>query len=154
MSKTGYPVNTRRLFYACKTSVNLIEVATLYRRLIVVGKTSCVYRVFRFTHYLQTSRANNSRILMIKNANFSGYCFYMNTNVWVDFQICISVPLIGVHKNFTVFTGKHLWQSLFINKVEHLFKNAPGGCFSNLNCWTLFGSEMEMVDHEPLFFSH
>ena len=30
---------------------------------------------------------------MIKNANFSGYCFYMNTNIWVDFQICISVPL-------------------------------------------------------------
>ena len=30
---------------------------------------------------LQTSRANNSRILRIKNAKFSGYCFYMNTNI-------------------------------------------------------------------------
>ena len=28
-----------------------------------------------------TSRANNSRILRIKNPTFSGYCFYMNTNI-------------------------------------------------------------------------
>ena len=39
------------------------------------------------------SRANNSRILRIKNAKFSEYCFYMNTNIQGDFQICISVPL-------------------------------------------------------------
>ena len=32
------------------------------------------------------------RILRIKNAKFSGYCFYMNTNIKRDFQICISVP--------------------------------------------------------------
>ena len=55
----------------------------------------------------------------------------------------LSVASIGVHKNFAIFTGKHLWQNLFINKVEHLFKNAPGGCFSNLNCWTLFGSKLK-----------
>ena len=36
---------------------------------------------------------NNSRILIIKNAKPSGYYFYMNLNVWGDFQICISVPL-------------------------------------------------------------
>ena len=30
---------------------------------------------------------------MIKNAKFSGYYFYMNTNIYGDFQICISVPL-------------------------------------------------------------
>ena len=34
-----------------------------------------------------------SRILTIKNAKLSGYHFYMNLNVWGDFQICISVPL-------------------------------------------------------------
>ena len=34
-----------------------------------------------FVRNLQTSRANNSRILMIKNAKFSGYCFYMNANI-------------------------------------------------------------------------
>ena len=39
------------------------------------------------------SRANTSRILRIKNVKFSGYCFYMNTNMLRDFKICISVPL-------------------------------------------------------------
>ena len=37
---------------------------------------------------------NNSRILTIKNAKFSGYFVYVNLNIWEDFQICISVPLI------------------------------------------------------------
>ena len=36
---------------------------------------------------------NFSRILRIKNVKFLGYCFCMNTNIWGDFQICISVPL-------------------------------------------------------------
>ena len=36
---------------------------------------------------------NNLRILRIQNAKFPGYHFYMNTNIWSDFQICISVPL-------------------------------------------------------------
>ena len=42
---------------------------------------------------MQTSRINNSRIFRIKNANSSGYCFCMSTNILGDFQICISVPL-------------------------------------------------------------
>ena len=46
-----------------------------------------------FLRNLQTSRANNSRILSIKNAKFSGYCFYMSTNIYGNFEICISVPL-------------------------------------------------------------
>ena len=36
---------------------------------------------------------NNFRILSIKNAKFSKYHFYMNTNISRDLQICISVPL-------------------------------------------------------------
>ena len=51
------------------------------------------YKLAYFLRNLQTSRANNSRILTIKNAKFSGYCFYINTNLLGDFQICISVPL-------------------------------------------------------------
>ena len=43
-------------------------------------------------NHLQTLRVNNSRILRIKDVKFSGYCIYLNTNIWVDFQICISVP--------------------------------------------------------------
>ena len=42
---------------------------------------------------MQTLQVNNSRILGIKNAKFSGYHFYLKTNIWVDFKICISVPL-------------------------------------------------------------
>ena len=37
---------------------------------------------------VQTLRVNNSKILRIQNAKFSGYCFYMNTKKWRDFQIC------------------------------------------------------------------
>ena len=49
--------------------------------------------VVYFLGKIQTSRANNSRTLRIQNAKFSEYCVYMNTNIWRDFQICISVPL-------------------------------------------------------------
>ena len=46
-----------------------------------------------FLSILQISRADNSRVLWIKNAKYSGYCFYMSTSLYGDFQICISVPL-------------------------------------------------------------
>ena len=36
---------------------------------------------------------NNSRTSNSKNAKFSGYYFYVNTDIEGDFQICISVPL-------------------------------------------------------------
>ena len=42
-------------------------------------------KISLFFKKLQTSRANNLRILWIKNVNFSGYCFYMNTNIQEDF---------------------------------------------------------------------
>ena len=45
-----------------------------------------------FLRNSQTSRANNFRILRIKNAKFLGYWFYVNSNIYGDFQICISVP--------------------------------------------------------------
>ena len=45
-----------------------------------------------FKKYI-TSWVNNSNILKTKSAKFSGYCFYLNTNIQRDFQICISVPL-------------------------------------------------------------
>ena len=38
-----------------------------------------------FLRNLQTLQVNNSRIIQIKNREFSGSCFYMNT----DLQICI-----------------------------------------------------------------
>ena len=38
---------------------------------------------------------NNSRTLTIKNVKFSGYYLRMNSNIWGDFQICISAPLMS-----------------------------------------------------------
>ena len=40
-----------------------------------------------------TLRVSNPRIITIKNVKLSGHYFYMNLNIWGDFQICISVPL-------------------------------------------------------------
>ena len=39
-------------------------------------------------------RGNNLRIPGIQNTKFSVYYFYMYANIYEDFQICISVPLI------------------------------------------------------------
>ena len=37
-------------------------------------------KISLFLRDLQTSRVNNPRITRIKNAKFSGYCFYTQTN--------------------------------------------------------------------------
>ena len=54
-----------------------------------------------FLRNLQTLRADNSRILRSTNAKLSGNCFYMNTDILGDFQICISVPLKKSHAEQT-----------------------------------------------------
>ena len=56
--------------------------------------TEYVKNTFYFLRKIQILWVNNSRILMIKNAKFSEYYFYMNLNILGDFQFCISVPLI------------------------------------------------------------
>ena len=61
-----------------------------------------------FLGNLPTSRTNNSRIFRITNAKFSRYCFYTNTNLKENFQICISVPL-SEKKTLESF---QLWLSL------------------------------------------
>ena len=62
-------------------------VKSLFTNVLKVLKISLLFKK------LQTSRTNNSKILRIKNARFSGYCFCMNTNKWGNSQICISVSL-------------------------------------------------------------
>ena len=44
---------------------------------------------------------------MIKNAKFSGYYFDMNLNIWGDFQICISVPLITWNASRRTQSNQH-----------------------------------------------
>ena len=51
------------------------------------------YKIAYFFKKMQTSLVNNSRNLKIKNVKFSGYCFYMNPNIYWNFLICISVRL-------------------------------------------------------------
>ena len=65
-----------------------------------------------FLGKMQILRVNNSRILTIKNAKFSGYYFYMNRNIWRDFQFCISLPLNHIsHQKIQCF--KILFIALF-----------------------------------------
>ena len=40
-----------------------------------------MFKLAYFLKNLQTSQANNSRVLRVKNAKYSGHCFYMNANV-------------------------------------------------------------------------
>ena len=56
---------------------------------------------------------------MITNANISGYCFDMNLNIWGDFQVCISVPLILVQLFFgyTNFTPGNIAVCDFTEKL-------------------------------------
>ena len=58
-----------------------------------IQKQQNISKLAYFLENLQTSRANNSRILRVKDAKFFGQCFYLNISIQGEFQICISVPL-------------------------------------------------------------
>ena len=49
---------------------------------------------------------------MIKNTEFSGWYFYMKTNLKEDFEICISVP--SIHIMFKLFCN--IWLNLILAK--------------------------------------
>ena len=75
---------------------------------------------------------NNPRILTSKNEKSSGYYFYMNLNIWGDFQICISVPL---NWHFWIFEPNYpkkgisslkqkselLWESMVVTHYIKLY---------------------------------
>ena len=46
-----------------------------------------------FSRKIQTLLVNNSRIPGIEDTKFSGYYFYINTKIYSNFRIGISVPL-------------------------------------------------------------
>ena len=87
-------------------SLVVIRCPSLYHRLSLVVTRRITrlsfYKLSKQQNKLKSSlllkkstnmlRANILRILRIQNAKFSGYYFYMNTNIWRNFQICISVP--------------------------------------------------------------
>ena len=104
---------------------------------------------------------NNSRILTIKNAKFSGYYLYMNLNIWRNFQICINVPLRidlddWFHCNGMGYSLIHLKTTCFkINLRSHV------NCFNEetkvLNLPSkyliLFNISYEAVHVKPAMFS-
>ena len=71
-----------------------------------------------FKKKMQTIRVNNLRILSIKNAKFSGYYFYMNLNIQRNIQICISVPLTNLLKNFKLRSIKSFFQRQLTEDIE------------------------------------
>ena len=64
----------KRLFTIIQKQQNMLKISLLLKR-------------------FKTLRSHNLRILRITNAKFSEHCFYINTNIYGDFQICISVHL-------------------------------------------------------------
>ena len=87
-------------------------------------------KLIYFLRNLKTSRVNNSRVLRIKNAKFSGYCFYMNTNIERDFQFRISVPLStsfafakirSLIKYLNVYQVLH-WSTIYVSIYHLLIK--------------------------------
>ena len=49
--------------------------------------------LLRFSDLKAVSNSSVVQSESLKNAKHSGYYFYTNSNIWGDFQICISVPL-------------------------------------------------------------
>ena len=97
------------------------------------------WKVAYFLRKIQTLHGNNSRILRIQNAIFSGYYFYMDTNIWRDFQICISVPLMVIEnqclKMFKLFIFNEDFFLWIFTLVSHIFSAS-----SCLKCNSLMNS--------------
>ena len=63
------------------------------------------WSMLKISHFVRSSQAlrvNKSIVPRIKNAIFSGCCFYMNKNIKGDFQICISIPFTAHLINFAI----------------------------------------------------
>ena len=73
-----------------------------------IQKQQNCQKVAYFLRKIQTSRVNNSRILRFKNVIFSGYSFYRKPSTQRNFQICISVLLIGNFIFLECLTSKRL----------------------------------------------
>ena len=103
-------------------------------------KISLLFKKFaNFTENKKINYENNSRIARIKNAKFSGYCFYRNTNVLGDFQICISVPLI---KQLKISTDELFYQFANAKIGTWEFEDKILGIVSKSFDNTIYGMKM------------
>ena len=91
---------------------------------------------------MQTLRVNNSRILTMKNAKLSGYYFYMNLNIWWDFQICIRIYL-------KINTAWHS-SSVFIVDFDHSRHINIVLLLLTLNKYLSVGCQMQVI----MFWKH
>ena len=82
---------------------------------------------------IQTLRVNNSRIPRTTNAKFSEYHFYLNANIYRDFQVCISVPL-NIRLNFSVVLIQMKKYAKLENITMRLMRRAKVRHFGNLYC--------------------
>ena len=96
----------KRLFTNIQKQQNLLKINLLFRKL---------------------TNLNNSKIVRIKNAKFSGHHFYMDINIYGGFQICISVPLI-------VFISK-AWNLISLNVKSSYINSCRSHIFSICLCW-------------------
>ena len=109
------------------------------------------WKVAYFWRKIQTLRVNNSKILRIQNAKFWGHYFYLNTNIWRNFQICVSVPLkvatfvifptsikvlLDIHQRFK----GHFLNELYVS-FKHCFFDrillVAASEFSHISAWSL-----------------
>ena len=56
-------------------------------------KNKICWKIVYFLRKIQTSQVNKAGNLRIKIEKFSENCFYMNPNIYSNFQICINVTL-------------------------------------------------------------
>ena len=76
-------------------------------------------------YFIHLSGAHNSKSKWCYNAELSAYYFYVKTKISIDFQICISVPLIAnlqnqkwrkiINSHFHLILISHVYISTFMS---------------------------------------
>ena len=74
---------------------------------------------------------NNLRILRTKNTKFSGYYFYLDTNIWGDFQICSTFKYLHYLWSHYSKVSK-IYGRIFLNDLEST--NAKAVCMKIATC--------------------
>ena len=111
--------HVKSLFTNIQKQYNMLKISLLFKKFTIL-------------------RANDSRIIRIKNAKFLGYYFHTNTNVLRDFQICISVPL-NIKRRFHFHVATHVictWSfKLLITSLHQLFFKPIRIFAVDINCY-------------------
>ena len=76
--------------YHIKAPFNFWDIRTwdMWKNCLQLFRNNKICKLTYFLRYLETSRADHTRILKITNVKFSGFCFYMNTNISSNLHYC------------------------------------------------------------------